>query len=116
VADKFDGLVRDLLAAFERLTPDNVEPVLAFFGPKSEFFPYGVNQPPLVGTEAMGKSFASVGNTVFSERVDNFTLDGEHHIALPVAGVGEVADDGKTFSSWRDYFDPTPLTSVLAHP
>jgi len=126
MVDKYDALVRDLFKAFEVITADDIDPVLAFFGPDSEFFEWGPNHPPLVGLDAMRKAFSelytrvsgpsvniksvgSVGNTVYVERVDSFLFDGEHQVSLPIAGVGEVAEDGKTFTSWRDYFDPTPL-------
>jgi limonene-1,2-epoxide hydrolase len=45
----------------------------------------------------------ATGNTVMNERIDKFVMKG-NEIALPVAGVFEVNDDGK-ISFWRDYFD-----------
>ncbi len=43
------------------------------------------------------------GNLVMNERIDTMQLEtGE--VALPVAGVFELTEDGK-IRSWRDYFD-----------
>lgn len=48
------------------------------------------------------KGIAADGNTVFTERVDRFEMDGKR-VELPVAGVFEV-ENGK-IRAWRDYFD-----------
>lgn len=45
----------------------------------------------------------AAGNMVMNERIDKFVMKGKD-IALPVAGVFEVDDQGK-ISFWRDYFD-----------
>jgi limonene-1,2-epoxide hydrolase len=45
----------------------------------------------------------AAGNIVMNERIDKFVMKGKE-VALPVAGVFEVDDDGK-ISFWRDYFD-----------
>jgi limonene-1,2-epoxide hydrolase len=95
-----------------------------YFGPKSTFYIWGPGHPPAVGPEAMKKSmseviapltdikfdfvsFASVGNKVFSDRVDSFTVAG-HRVTVPVVGVGEIGPD-KRFISWVDYFDLMPF-------
>ena len=48
------------------------------------------------------KHLAEDGNTVLTERVDRFVMDGAT-IELPVMGVFEV-EKGK-IKAWRDYFD-----------
>ncbi len=48
------------------------------------------------------KGIAADGNTVFTERVDRFEMDGKR-VELPVAGVFEI-ENGK-IRAWRDYFD-----------
>ncbi|MEX0874551.1 MAG: limonene-1,2-epoxide hydrolase family protein [Actinomycetota bacterium] len=53
---------------------------------------------------------AADGDTVFTERVDTFVMDGGT-ISLPVAGVFEVKD-GK-IASWRDYFDMQQFMSQM---
>jgi limonene-1,2-epoxide hydrolase len=56
-------------------------------------------------------NIASVGNTVLTERVDNFVINGAP-VALPVMGVFEIVDD-KIFQ-WRDYFDLASYKAQLA--
>ncbi|MCU1386685.1 MAG: putative limonene,2-epoxide hydrolase [Ilumatobacteraceae bacterium] len=51
------------------------------------------------------------GNIVMNERTDRFRL-GEQWLDLPVAGVFEVAADGK-ISLWRDYFDMATFTNEM---
>ena len=53
----------------------------------------------------------ATGNMVMNERIDRFVMKGKE-IALPVAGVFEVNDDGK-ISFWRDYFDNGMFMSAL---
>lgn len=48
------------------------------------------------------KGIAADGNTVFTERVDRFEMNGKR-VELPVAGVFEV--EGESIRAWRDYFD-----------
>lgn len=48
------------------------------------------------------RHLASVGDVVFTERMDRFTIGGKH-VELPVVGVFEIRD-GK-IAAWRDYFD-----------
>ena len=95
-----------------------------YFGPESKFYIWGPGHPPAVGPDAMKKgmaeviapltdikfdfvSFASVGNKVFSDRVDSFTVAG-HRVTVPVVGVGVIGAD-KKFVSWTDYFDLMPF-------
>jgi limonene-1,2-epoxide hydrolase len=95
-----------------------------YFGPQSKFYVWGPGHPPAVGPEAMKRemaaiiapltdikfdfvSFASVGNKVFSDRIDSFTVQG-HRVTVPVVGVGEIGADNR-FTSWTDYFDLMPF-------
>jgi len=57
-------------------------------------------------------SVATVGNTVFTERIDRMKVAGAP-VELPVVGVFEVSDDGK-FYAWRDYFDMNAVMSQLS--
>ena len=45
---------------------------------------------------------ASVGATVFNERIDSFVVNGRS-VVVPVAGVFELS--GEKIKAWRDYFD-----------
>lgn len=54
----------------------------------------------------------SLGRTVMNERTDRFR-SGEREMALPVAGVFELDDDGK-ICLWRDYFDYATLERQMA--
>jgi limonene-1,2-epoxide hydrolase len=95
-----------------------------YFGPQSKFYIWGPGHPPAVGPDAMKKdmgaviaalsdikfefiSFASVGNKVFSDRIDSFTVEG-HRVTVPVVGVGEIDADNR-FICWTDYFDLMPF-------
>lgn len=50
------------------------------------------------------------GETVFTERVDVFTMPGAT-VELPVAGVFELRDG--RIAAWRDYFDLNQFMSQL---
>ena len=52
------------------------------------------------------------GNVVMNERTDKFRI-GDTWIALPVAGVFVVGDDGR-ITLWRDYFDMKMYTDQVA--
>ena len=47
-------------------------------------------------------NIASDGNTVLTERIDDFVIN-RHKVSLPVMGVFEVV--GGKITVWRDYFD-----------
>jgi limonene-1,2-epoxide hydrolase len=47
-------------------------------------------------------NIAAAGDTVLTERVDAFVING-HKVALPLMGVFVVVDG--RISQWRDYFD-----------
>ena len=47
-------------------------------------------------------SIAADGNTVLTERIDEFGIDGAH-VKLPIMGAFEIRDG--LITAWRDYFD-----------
>jgi limonene-1,2-epoxide hydrolase len=51
------------------------------------------------------------GNVVMNERVDRFSLPGDHKIELRVAGIFKV--DGDKVTLWRDYFDLAEFTGQM---
>lgn len=55
---------------------------------------------------------AATGNIVLNERTDRF-VRGDQTFDLLVAGVFEIADDGK-ISLWRDYFDMAAVNEMFA--
>ncbi len=50
------------------------------------------------------------GNTVLTERVDNFVIDAKE-VSLPIMGVFEIADG--RICVWRDYFDHASYRAQL---
>ena len=64
---------------------------------------------PLTGIRVEILAIAAQGNKVVTERIDHLIdATGTALASLPLAGVLEVAADGR-ISAWRDYFDPRPL-------
>jgi len=64
---------------------------------------------PLTGVRVETLAIAADGNKVVTERIDHLIdATGTALASLPLAGVLEVAPDGR-ISAWRDYFDPRPL-------
>jgi limonene-1,2-epoxide hydrolase len=64
---------------------------------------------PLTGIRVETLAIAAQGNKVVTERIDHLVdATGTALASLPLAGVLEVAADGR-ISAWRDYFDPRPL-------
>jgi limonene-1,2-epoxide hydrolase len=55
---------------------------------------------------------ACTGNVVMNERTDRFRI-GDAWVALPVAGVFEVGDDGRIVL-WRDFFDFATFQKQMA--
>ncbi|HVH49069.1 MAG TPA: nuclear transport factor 2 family protein [Sphingomicrobium sp.] len=56
------------------------------------------------------RNIATVGNTVFLERTDNFTFKG-HTGSVPVVGVLDIKD-GKV-AEWREYYDRAELLEAM---
>jgi limonene-1,2-epoxide hydrolase len=52
------------------------------------------------------------GNVVFNERVDSIVMKNGKKADIPVAGMFEIADDGK-IKVWRDYFDLASFTKQV---
>jgi limonene-1,2-epoxide hydrolase len=57
-------------------------------------------------------NIASIGNVVFTERIDTVHMAGGD-VDVHIVGVFEVGDDGK-ISSWRDYYDMKEVEAQLA--
>jgi limonene-1,2-epoxide hydrolase len=111
-----EQVVRDFCAAWERL---DVEELLGWFTPDAVYHNMPVDAATgHDGIRAVMDMFvptstairfeilhlAAQGNVVHTERIDHFTMTDGRRVALPVAGVFEVTDDGK-IAAWRDYFD-----------
>lgn len=107
-------IVRDFCAAWQR---KNIDELLGYFTPDAVY--HNMPLEPLKGVAAIRETLnmfvtpaeriefellaiAAAGDTVFTERIDRFTMLGKN-VALPVAGVFEIRN-GK-IAAWRDYFD-----------
>jgi limonene-1,2-epoxide hydrolase len=121
MASEHEEVVRSFLADFagEHLDSDRVERLLTYMAPDARYHVFAW-WDPCIGHDAIraellkegtGTSdcsfellnFASVGRTVFVERLDWFTLN-DKHVNIHVVGVFEIDSKGK-ISSWRDYYD-----------
>ncbi len=117
-----EQIVRDFCKAWERKDMDEL---VGFMTEDAVY--HNIPLQPAVGHEAikgvmtmfvpMSKAIefkilgiAADGDTVFTERVDSFVMDGGT-ISIPVAGVFEVKD-GK-IAAWRDYFDMQQFMSQM---
>lgn len=110
---------RDLDGACELVT-DDVEYDNVPMG--KQFGPQGIKDllGPMFGGGAGGfdevdfvihRQFAE-GPLVCNERTDRFRR-GDTWIDLPLAGIFEVAEDGR-IKLWRDYFDLPTMTDAMA--
>ena len=106
-------VVRAFVDAWNRLDMDGVAALLA---PDIDY--HNMPMEPIAGKAAVERylrsvgpfdscdwrivSMAVTGNTVLTERVDAFVVDGTP-IALPLMGVFEIED--RLIRRWRDYFD-----------
>lgn len=112
-----EQVVRAALAAWSTL---DVEKIVAHFAPNAVWDPQpsvtlgGLDQIRRAVTEYTEhmtfakmnvRNIAVTGNTVLTERMDSFTLDG-HRLAVPVMGTFEIVD-GK-IAAWRDYYELGP--------
>ncbi len=117
-----EKVVRDFCKAWERKDMDEL---VGFMTDDAVY--HNIPLQPAVGHEAikgvmqmfvpMSKeiefkilNLAANGDTVITERVDSFVMDGGT-ISIPVAGVFEVKD-GK-IAAWRDYFDMQQFMSQM---
>lgn len=94
-----DDLVYDNVPMGVNHGPDGLA---AFLGPMVE----GVDE-----VEFVTHRQAATGPYVLNERTDRFRI-GERWLEIPVAGVFEVAEDGR-ISLWRDYFDLATFTAQM---
>jgi limonene-1,2-epoxide hydrolase len=119
MSEDSEAVVRRFCEAFSRR---DTEDILSFFTDDAVY--HNMPMPPVKGKDAIRSvldifvrpsqaieftmlNLASAGDTVFTERVDRFTM-GPKKVDLPVAGVFEVRD-GK-IAAWRDYFDMATWT------
>lgn len=59
---------------------------------------------PIESGEVIVHHIAAAGNSVLTERIDNFyDKDGNLVLSIPLMGVFEM--DGPKILAWRDYFD-----------
>jgi limonene-1,2-epoxide hydrolase len=124
-----EEVVRSFLADFagENLDSDRVERLLSYMAADASYYVFAWWEP-CVGHDAIraellkqgtGTSecsfefvnFASVGQTVFVERLDWFTLKGKH-ANIKVVGVFEFDTNGK-IASWRDYYDSAEIKARI---
>jgi limonene-1,2-epoxide hydrolase len=104
-----------------------VERLLDYMAPDAIYHVFAWREP-FVGHDAIRKellwqapsfsdasfeflNFASVGSTVFVQRLDWFTMN-DKHVHIHVVGVFEFNDDGK-IATWRDYFDSGELAAKV---
>ena len=113
--------------AGEHLDSARVERLLSYMAPDARYHVFAWWEP-CVGHDAIRAellkqgtvssdhsfeflSFASVGPTVFVERLDWFTLN-DKHANIHVVGVVEFDDDGE-ITSWRDYYDSAEIRAKI---
>jgi len=109
-----EAIVRDFCAAFARR---DVDELIGFFTEDAIYhnMPMSAVQgttavrgvldmflKPAQSVEFALLKIATVGDTVFTERLDTFVI-GDRRVELPIAGVFDMRD-GK-IAAWRDYFD-----------
>jgi limonene-1,2-epoxide hydrolase len=116
-----EELARAFILEFEceRVDPARVEAVLDRMAADARYHVFAWEEP-FVGRDAIRDELlrqaafyrdgrfeivnvASVGQTVFMERIDRVTMN-DKRAGFHVVGVFEVDDDGK-IASWRDYVD-----------
>ncbi len=118
-----EQVVRDFCDAVARR---DVEELVGFFSEDAVY--HNIPVAPVTGHEAIAgvlrhflgpaseaefevRALAARGNTVLTERLDRFIIEGKK-IELPVMGSFEVTPDGK-LSAWRDYFDMAQFTRQM---
>ena len=82
---------------------EGLDAVKAFYG----------SLPPITTCDWQITKLSVDGNSVWTERLDDFTLAGQF-VSLPVMGVFEV-EHGK-ITHWRDYFDLKDFERQLGQP
>jgi len=116
-----DALVRSFCDSWSRA---DVEEMTSYFAEDAVY--HNIPMEPVVGRDAIREFFVgfvaaasglsfdihhqvATGNVVMNERTDTMTI-GDKTVALPVAGVFEVADG--RIVAWRDYFDMAQFTGA----
>lgn len=115
-------VVLDFIAAWNA---NDMERVCAFF--TDDVFYHNVPMEPVQGRAAVQhyltsvgrfdwvdwqvRSIAANGNTVLTERIDEFGVSGKH-VSLPLMGAFEIRDG--RIAAWRDYFDLAMYMRQLA--
>src|SRR5579863_1284486 len=125
-----EEIARDFLLAggTSVWTPANVDQLVARMAPDARYHVFAW-QEPFVGQDAIREELlrqaplfepagapeflnsASVGRTVFIERIDWVQMNGVR-AGIHVVGVLEVDDDGK-IASWRDYVDSQEIVAKV---
>jgi limonene-1,2-epoxide hydrolase len=118
-----ERLVRDFIAAWSRLDP---EELAGYFAEDGVY--HNVPLAPVVGRERIEqmirgftagwtettweiRNLVAAGDLVFVERLDR-TKAGAKTVDLPCAGVFEIA--GGRIAAWRDYFDLATYSRAMA--
>lgn len=118
-----ESVVRDFCSAWSRR---DVDELLGFFAPGAVY--HNMPLAPAEGEDAIRAilelfvpgseeiefeilGLAADGDTVYTERIDRFTVNGKR-LELPVAGVFEIRDGA--IAAWRDYFDMQAWTTGLS--
>ena len=111
----------------ERWESTQVAPILSRMAPDARYHVFAW-QEPYVGHDAIRQellreapsfrdgqveflNFASVGKTVFVERIDWVTMQ-DKRCGFHVVGVFDLDDNGKIVS-WRDYLDSAEITAAV---
>jgi len=121
--------VRAFLLALEAKHFDSAqaERVVSYMAPDARYHVFAW-QEPFVGHDSIREellrqaplysdasfeflNFASVGQTVFVQRLDCMTMN-DNHVKFHIVGVFEVDDNGK-IASWRDYLDSAEIAAQL---
>lgn len=121
---KPEDVVREFCNAIPRR---DVEELVGFFSDDAVY--HNIPIAPVSGRDAIAATLhqfldpatdaefellglALSGQTVMTERVDRFTVNGKK-IELPVMGAFEV-DAGGKIAAWRDYFDMAQFTKQMS--
>lgn len=114
------ALVKNFISAFNRFDLDAVEDMMA-----PDIFYHNIPMAPCIGRRAFRdfmKGFpavsaswvvhaiAATGNTVLTERTDDFLMTDGSTISVRVMGTFEI--ENHKISKWRDYFDPAEAISA----
>jgi limonene-1,2-epoxide hydrolase len=125
MTDGREHVVRSLL---DSTVTGDVQESLGYFTPDATYRVIAWNEP-IRGIEAIRSEFerqrslwsdfryelleiATVGGTVFAERIDTVHMAGKD-ISIHAVGVFEVDNDGK-ITDWREYYDMKEIEAQFA--